>query len=104
MVVLRSETVCYLVMVLNHMVSASCLTLVLPVLVFLWAMLSVPRPSKTFWMTAIIYTEVRTGVDVGGGLDWNESGLGPPRTGLRLDWADLLSSWTYPLPHLSLLT
>ncbi|XP_047423768.1 piezo-type mechanosensitive ion channel component 2-like isoform X2 [Mugil cephalus] len=53
----RSETVCYLVIVLNHMVSASCLTLVLPVLVFLWAMLSVPRPSKTFWMTAIIYTE-----------------------------------------------
>ncbi|XP_061522400.1 piezo-type mechanosensitive ion channel component 2-like isoform X7 [Phycodurus eques] len=53
----RSETVCYLVIVLNHMVSASCLTLVLPVLVFLWATLSVPRPSKTFWMTAIIYTE-----------------------------------------------
>ncbi|KAF7643979.1 hypothetical protein LDENG_00230120 [Lucifuga dentata] len=56
--VARSETVCYLVIVVNHMVSASCLTLVLPVLVFLWAMLSVPRPSKTFWMTAIIYTEV----------------------------------------------
>ncbi|XP_077365083.1 piezo-type mechanosensitive ion channel component 2-like isoform X1 [Festucalex cinctus] len=54
----RSETVCYLVIVLNHMVSASCLTLVLPVLVFLWATLSVPRPNKTFWMTAIIYTEV----------------------------------------------
>ncbi|KAI3355619.1 hypothetical protein L3Q82_018446, partial [Scortum barcoo] len=54
----RSETVCYLVIVLNHMVSASCLTLVLPILVFLWATLSVPRPSKTFWMTAIIYTEV----------------------------------------------
>lgn len=57
---LRSETVCYLVIVLNHMVSASCLTLVLPVLVFLWATLSVPRPSKTFWMTAIVYTEVLT--------------------------------------------
>ncbi|XP_068604378.1 piezo-type mechanosensitive ion channel component 2-like [Brachionichthys hirsutus] len=54
----RSETVCYLVIVLNHMVSASCLTLVLPVLVFLWATLSVPRPNKTFWMTAIVYTEV----------------------------------------------
>uniref|UniRef100_A0A8C5C6E9 Piezo-type mechanosensitive ion channel component n=1 Tax=Gadus morhua TaxID=8049 RepID=A0A8C5C6E9_GADMO len=55
--VARSEMVCYLVMVLNHMVSASCLTLTLPVCVFLWAMLSVPRPSKRFWMTAIIYTE-----------------------------------------------
>uniref|UniRef100_A0AAV2LED3 Piezo-type mechanosensitive ion channel component n=1 Tax=Knipowitschia caucasica TaxID=637954 RepID=A0AAV2LED3_KNICA len=54
----RSEAVCFLVMVVNHMVSASCLTLVLPVLVFLWASLSVPRTSKSFWMTAIIYTEV----------------------------------------------
>ncbi|XP_056155643.1 piezo-type mechanosensitive ion channel component 2-like isoform X2 [Lampris incognitus] len=56
--VARSETVCYLVIVLNHMVSGNCLTLLLPICIFLWAMLSVPRPSKTFWMTAIIYTEV----------------------------------------------
>ncbi|XP_072805380.1 piezo-type mechanosensitive ion channel component 2 isoform X3 [Vicugna pacos] len=56
--VARSETVCYFVIVLNHMVSASMITLVLPVLIFLWAMLSVPRPSKRFWMTAIVYTEV----------------------------------------------
>ena len=57
--VARSEMVCYLVIILNHMVSASCATLVLPILIFLWAMLSVPRPSKRFWMTAIVYTEVR---------------------------------------------
>ncbi|XP_046879747.1 piezo-type mechanosensitive ion channel component 2-like isoform X1 [Hypomesus transpacificus] len=56
--VARSEMVCYLVIILNHMVSASCATLVLPILIFLWAMLSVPRPSKRFWMTAIVYTEV----------------------------------------------
>ncbi|XP_007433600.1 piezo-type mechanosensitive ion channel component 2 isoform X1 [Python bivittatus] len=56
--VARSEMVCYFVIILNHMVSASTITLVLPILIFLWAMLSVPRPSKRFWMTAIIYTEV----------------------------------------------
>ncbi|MCJ8745068.1 hypothetical protein PDJAM_G00126250 [Pangasius djambal] len=58
LLVAHSEMVCYLVIILNHMISASMATLVLPILIFLWAMLSVPRPSKRFWMTAIIYTEV----------------------------------------------
>ncbi|XP_067256339.1 piezo-type mechanosensitive ion channel component 1 isoform X2 [Chanodichthys erythropterus] len=54
----HSELVCYFIIVLNNLVTASVVSLVLPVLVFLWAMLSVPRPSKRFWMTAIVYTEV----------------------------------------------
>ncbi|XP_040109603.1 piezo-type mechanosensitive ion channel component 1 isoform X1 [Oryx dammah] len=54
----HSELLCYFVIVLNHMVTASAASLVLPVLVFLWAMLSIPRPSKRFWMTAIVFTEV----------------------------------------------
>lgn len=59
MLVAHSEFVCYLVIIINHMVSASFVTLVLPITIFLWAMLSVPRPSKRYWMTAIIYTEVK---------------------------------------------
>uniref|UniRef100_A0A3Q4MTG6 Piezo type mechanosensitive ion channel component 2 n=1 Tax=Neolamprologus brichardi TaxID=32507 RepID=A0A3Q4MTG6_NEOBR len=58
MLVAHSELVCYLVIIINHLVSASCVTLVLPITIFLWAMLSVPRPSKRYWMTVIIYTEV----------------------------------------------
>ncbi|XP_049559603.1 piezo-type mechanosensitive ion channel component 1 isoform X4 [Orcinus orca] len=54
----HSELLCYFVIILNHMVTASAASLMLPVLVFLWAMLSIPRPSKRFWMTAIIFTEV----------------------------------------------
>ena len=55
----RSEIVCYFAMILNHMVSASLLSLAYPLSVFLWAMLSVPRPTKTYWVTIITYTEVR---------------------------------------------
>lgn len=68
----HSELLCYFIIILNHMVTASAASLVLPVLVFLWAMLSIPRPSKRFWMTAIVFTEVGSNgrVGVGGRRAW----------------------------------
>ncbi|XP_064016182.1 piezo-type mechanosensitive ion channel component 1 isoform X2 [Pogoniulus pusillus] len=54
----HSELFCYFIIILNNMVTASVISLFLPILVFLWAMLSIPRPSKRFWMTAIVFTEV----------------------------------------------
>ncbi|GFR91628.1 piezo-type mechanosensitive ion channel component [Elysia marginata] len=53
----QSEMLCYLLMILDQMVYGSLLSLPLPLLVFLWGMLSVPRPSKTFWVTVITYVE-----------------------------------------------
>ncbi|XP_043937510.1 piezo-type mechanosensitive ion channel component 1 [Protopterus annectens] len=58
LVAAHSDLVCYFIIVLNNMVTASVISVVLPILIFLWAMLSIPRPSKRFWMTAIVYTEV----------------------------------------------
>lgn len=63
MLISHSELLCYFLMILDQMVYGSILSLPLPFMVFLWGMLSVPRPSKTFWITIITYTEV--GVYVG---------------------------------------
>ncbi|XP_043751520.1 piezo-type mechanosensitive ion channel component 2-like [Cervus elaphus] len=40
------------------MVSTSMISLVLPILIFLWAMLSIPWPSRRFWMIAVVYKEI----------------------------------------------
>ncbi|XP_055955380.1 piezo-type mechanosensitive ion channel component 2 isoform X2 [Patella vulgata] len=53
----RSELLCYFLMILNQMIYACLISLPLPLMVFLWGMLSIPRPSKRFWITVITYTE-----------------------------------------------
>ena len=53
----QSEIICYFFMILNHLQYASLLSVPLPISIFLWAMLCIPRPTKTFWITSITYIE-----------------------------------------------
>ncbi|XP_049822868.1 piezo-type mechanosensitive ion channel component isoform X3 [Aethina tumida] len=54
----RTELLCYFFIFLNQIKSATFLSLPLPLMVFFWGSLTVPRPSKTFWVTIIAYTEI----------------------------------------------
>ncbi|XP_049305333.1 piezo-type mechanosensitive ion channel component isoform X2 [Bactrocera dorsalis] len=53
----NTDIICYLVVFINQVVNASIISLPLPLMVFLWGTLSLPRPTKTFWVTLIAYTQ-----------------------------------------------
>ncbi|UYV67378.1 hypothetical protein LAZ67_5000412 [Cordylochernes scorpioides] len=58
LVISQSEILCYLAIIIYQIHSASLLSLPLPLLVFFWGSLAVPRPTKTFWFVVITYSEV----------------------------------------------
>ena len=50
------NTICYMVMILNHIMSASVITLFYPISIFCFALIEYPRPKKYYWNICLYYT------------------------------------------------
>ena len=50
------NAICYLIMILNHIMSASLITLFYPISIFCFALIEYPRPKKYYWMICLYYT------------------------------------------------
>ena len=48
--------VCYFFMILDHMLSASMITIAYPISIFCYALLEYPRPKKSYWIAVLCYT------------------------------------------------
>lgn len=55
----NTDVICYLFIFLNTTITMSIFTLPMSLCVCLWATLTLPRPTKRFWLTIIAYTEVK---------------------------------------------
>lgn len=52
----HSEYLPYFLVILNVILNGSVISLVYPVLMFLWGLLSIPWPSRAFWLVMVFYT------------------------------------------------
>nr|CAI5828404.1 unnamed protein product [Callosobruchus analis] len=57
-IVARSDLLCYVCVIMNQVMQCQLITLPLCAMVYMWGMLSNPRPSKTFWIIMIGYVEM----------------------------------------------
>ncbi|XP_033241797.1 piezo-type mechanosensitive ion channel component isoform X2 [Drosophila pseudoobscura] len=52
----NTQAICYLAVFINQAANSSIISLPMPFLVLCWGSLTLPRPTKTFWVTLITYT------------------------------------------------
>ncbi|EJD75770.1 hypothetical protein LOAG_17155 [Loa loa] len=55
--VAQSELICFLLMLIVHLSKSSLISFPLPIMVFFWGVLAIPRPSKSFWLITASYIQ-----------------------------------------------
>lgn len=55
-IIANTESVCYMAVCINQAANSSIISLPMPFLVLYWGALTIPRPTKKFWITLITYT------------------------------------------------
>lgn len=58
LIVTYSDSVCYFLMIISMMKNAGLISILYPFIVFGYALMEEINPSKKFWYTILIYTEV----------------------------------------------
>uniref|UniRef100_A0A915PQ08 Piezo non-specific cation channel R-Ras-binding domain-containing protein n=1 Tax=Setaria digitata TaxID=48799 RepID=A0A915PQ08_9BILA len=53
----QSELICFILMLVVHLSKSSLITFPLPLMVFFWGALAIPRPPKCFWLITASYIQ-----------------------------------------------
>uniref|UniRef100_A0A158Q6P6 Piezo-type mechanosensitive ion channel component n=1 Tax=Elaeophora elaphi TaxID=1147741 RepID=A0A158Q6P6_9BILA len=56
-IIAQSELVCFVLMLIVHLSKSSLISFPLPLMVFFWGVLAIPRPSKSFWLITASYIQ-----------------------------------------------
>lgn len=54
----HTEWICYFIMIYNQMIRSTFISLPLVMLTFCWGSLTVPKPTRTYWVLNIAYVLV----------------------------------------------
>ncbi|KAM3721751.1 Piezo-type mechanosensitive ion channel component [Dirofilaria immitis] len=56
-IIAQSELICFTLMLIVHLSKSCLITFPLPLMVFFWGVLAIPRPSKSFWLVTAFYIQ-----------------------------------------------
>ncbi|VIO95277.1 Uncharacterized protein BM_BM11405 [Brugia malayi] len=56
-IIAQSQLICFILMLIVHLSKSSLISFPLPLMVFFWGVLAIPRPPKSFWLITASYIQ-----------------------------------------------